>query len=72
MLILTRKIGEKLIINENIIVSVMEVRGDLVKLGIEAPQAVKVFRSEVYAAIQEENRKAAESTFQLPQIDLGK
>lgn len=70
MLILSRKTGEKLVINENIIVSVIEVRGDMVKLGIEAPRSVKVFRSEVFDAIQAENRMAAESALQLPLINL--
>ncbi|MBU0936960.1 MAG: carbon storage regulator CsrA [Spirochaetes bacterium] len=71
MLILTRKINEKVIINEDIIVSIIEIRGDMVKVGIEAPRSVKVFRSEVYEAIQNENRMAAESELQLPQIELG-
>ncbi|HAP43877.1 MAG: carbon storage regulator [Spirochaetes bacterium GWD1_61_31] len=71
MLILTRKINEKLIIDGTIVVSVIEVRGDMVKLGIDAPRSVKVFRSEVYDAIQAENRQAAASGLQLPDIGLG-
>jgi carbon storage regulator len=70
MLILTRKLNEKLVIGDGIIVSVIEVRGDQVKLGIEAPRTVKVFRQEVFDAIQEENRRAAGSTMQLPLIDI--
>ena len=71
MLILTRKINEKLIIDGTIVESVIEVRGDMVKLGIDAPRSVKVFRSEVYDAIQAENRQAAASGLQLPDIGLG-
>jgi len=59
MLILSRRVNEKIVIGDDIVVSVVEVRGDQVKLGIEAPRHVKVFREEVFNAIQEENRKAA-------------
>jgi carbon storage regulator len=69
MLILTRKLNEKLVIGDGIVVSVIEVRGDQVKLGIEAPKTVKVFRQEVYDAIQEQNRLAAGSPMQLPLIE---
>jgi carbon storage regulator len=69
MLILTRKLNEKLIIGDGIVVSIIEVRGDQVKLGIEAPKTVKVFRQEVYDAIQEQNRLAAGSPMQLPLIE---
>lgn len=71
MLILSRRINEKIVIGENITVSVIEVRGDQVKLGIEAPKTVKVFRQEVFDAIQGENRRAAAaSSGELPVIDL--
>ncbi|HTX72227.1 MAG TPA: carbon storage regulator CsrA [Rectinemataceae bacterium] len=70
MLILSRRVNERIVIGDDIVVSVVEVRGDQVKLGIEAPREVKVFRQEVYDAIQEENRRAAASGMQLPQMDL--
>lgn len=75
MLILSRKLNEKLVIGDGIVVSVVEVRGDQVKLGIEAPRDVKVYRQEVYEAIQQENRLAAESSLadasrQLPLLDF--
>jgi len=70
MLILSRRINEKIVIGDDIVISVVEVRGDQVKLGIEAPRNVKVFRQEVYDAIQDENRKAAASLSQLPVIDI--
>jgi carbon storage regulator len=69
MLILTRKLNEKLVIGDGIVVSIIEVRGDQVKLGIEAPKTVKVYRQEVYDAIQEQNRLAAGSPMQLPLIE---
>ncbi|GAB1456683.1 MAG: carbon storage regulator CsrA [Spirochaetia bacterium] len=72
MLILSRKLNEKIVIGDGIIVSIMEIRGDQVKLGIDAPKTVKVFRQEVYDAIQAENQLAAESTLTLPAIDIQK
>ncbi len=59
MLILARRIGESIMIGDTVEVSVVDIKGDQVKLGIQAPAQVKVYRREVYAAIQEENRAAA-------------
>ncbi len=59
MLILSRKKDESIVIGDNITISVVDIKGDQVKLGISAPGDVKVFRQEVYKAIQEENRAAA-------------
>ena len=61
MLILSRKLNEKIIINDTIEVSVVEIKGDHVKLGILAPKTVKVYRHEVYEAIQSENKAASKS-----------
>jgi len=72
MLILSRKLNEKVVIGDGVVVSIIEIRGDQVKLGIDAPKTVKVFRQEVYDAIQAENRLAAESTLTLPPIDIAK
>ncbi len=58
MLALTRKKGESLIINNNIEVTILEIRGDQVKVGISAPKEVPVYRQEVYLQIQEETREA--------------
>jgi carbon storage regulator len=69
MLILSRRVNERIVIGDDIVISVVEVRGDQVKLGIEAPQSVKVFRQEVYDAIQDENRKAAASAAE-PQLPI--
>jgi carbon storage regulator len=53
MLVLSRKKNESIIINDNIVVTVVEVRGDKVRLGIEAPREVTVHRREVYEAIHD-------------------
>lgn len=58
MLALTRKKGESLIINNNIEIIVLEIRGDQIKLGISAPREVSIYRKEVYLQIQEENKAA--------------
>lgn len=65
MLILSRKMNEKIMIGEDIVLSIIEIRGDQVKIGVEAPKSVKVFRQEVYEAIKNENRAAATSNTNL-------
>jgi len=52
MLVLTRKKDERIVINDNIVVVVVEIRGDKVRLGIEAPKEVPIHRQEVYEAIK--------------------
>ena len=70
MLILARRIGESIMIGDQVEISVVDIKGDQVKLGIKAPPTVKVYRREVYAAIQEENRAAASGpTRELPKIE---
>ena len=59
MLALTRKKGEALVINNNIEITVLEIRGDQIKIGISAPKDVPVYRKEVYVQIQEATREAA-------------
>ena len=61
MLYLTRKVGDSVVINDNIEVTVVEVRGKTVKLGFTFPEDVQVLRRELYDRIQEENRSAAVS-----------
>jgi len=58
MLILSRKIDEKIKIGNDITITLIDVHGDQVKIGVEAPKTVKVFRQEVYDAIQNENSAA--------------
>lgn len=62
MLILTRKPDQRIIINENIVISVLAVDGDRVKIGISAPAEVPVLREEVRRAVGGENRSAAAHT----------
>ena len=71
MLILSRKVNEKIMIGEDVSVSVIEIRGDQVRLGVDAPKTVKVFRQEVFDAIRAENRAAAESSPVFPELNLG-
>ena len=59
MLALTRKKGESLILNNDIEITVLEVRGDQVKLGIAAPKSVSIYCKEVYIQIQKENEASA-------------
>ena len=59
MLALTRKRGESLVINNNIEITVLEIRGDQIKLGIQAPKNVPIYRKEVYLQIQNENAEAS-------------
>ena len=65
MLFLTRKIGESVVINDNIEVTIVEVRGRSIKLGFDFPPNVTVLRRELYDKIQEENRAAAEAAADL-------
>lgn len=60
MLVLSRQRDESIIIGDNVVVTIVDVRGDKVRLGIEAPIEIPVHRQEVYEAIQRENRKASE------------
>lgn len=59
MLILSRKVNERIVIGGDIEVAIVEIRGDQVKVGIVAPRSISVHRHEVFSAIQEENRAAA-------------
>jgi carbon storage regulator len=71
MLILARKVGESIRIGDRVEIAVIDIKGDQVKLGITAPREVKVYRDEVYRAIQEENRRAAGARPEsLPDIGL--
>ncbi len=59
VLVLTRRSGESVMIGDNVVVTVVEVRGDVVRLGIEAPREVRVHREEVYRAVGEANAAAS-------------
>ena len=68
MLVLSRKKNESIIINDNITVTVIEIRGDKVRLGIEAPKDVTVHRREVYEAIQ--NARSLDKGTKVPTSDV--
>ncbi len=59
MLVLTRKVGEKLMVGDDVVISVVEVNRGSVRLGVDAPQSVSILRFEVYERIQEENLDAS-------------
>ncbi|MBN1649087.1 MAG: carbon storage regulator CsrA [Spirochaetales bacterium] len=69
MLILARKKDESIIIGDKIELSIIDIKGDQVKLGIKAPPEIKIYRTEVFLAIQRENQEAAKAGNKLP--DLG-
>ena len=58
MLVLTRKKGQKLIINDNIEVIILETKGDSVKIGINAPRGISIFREEIYEEIKKANKQS--------------
>ena len=61
MLVLTRKLGESIAIDDHIKIVVVQIKGKQVRLGIQAPKETKIHREEVYAAIQEQNKEAAKA-----------
>lgn len=66
MLALARKTGQSIVIGNEIEVTLLEIKGDQVKLGISAPKSVSIYRKEIYAQIQEENKNAGQ------EIDVAK
>jgi carbon storage regulator len=69
MLVLTRRLNQSIKIGDDIEITVIEVRGDQVRLGVSAPRDVTVHRKEIYLQIQQENRAAALSNELLPDLD---
>jgi carbon storage regulator len=61
MLILTRRAGERVVIGDDVLVTVMEVSGQTVRLGIAAPHGLPIYREEIWLAVKEENRAAADA-----------
>ncbi|HEX3027928.1 MAG TPA: carbon storage regulator CsrA [Clostridia bacterium] len=67
MLVLTRKKNQSIVLNDNIEITVIDVQGDQVRIGINAPKNVSIYRKEIFLEIQEENKKAAD----IKNISLG-
>ena len=67
MLVLTRKKDEKIIIDDDIVITVVEMDNNTVKIGIDAPEDIEIHREEIYRQIENENRKAV--TGIVPNID---
>jgi len=61
MLALSRKKDEAIVINDNIEIKIIDIKGDQVKIGISAPKSVPIYRKEVYAQIQDSNKEAVQS-----------
>lgn len=59
MLVLSRRVGESLVIGDDVVVTVLEVRGDVVRIGIDAPRSVAVNRAELLAELESSNQAAA-------------
>lgn len=61
MLALTRKIGERIVIGDQIVLTVVDIKGDTVRVAIEAPKVIKIYRGEIYDSIVAENKQASEA-----------
>ncbi len=68
MLALSRRIGESIMIGNDIEITIIEVKGEQVRLGINAPKSVPIHRKEIYLQIKEENREVIDSTLEIEQI----
>jgi len=68
VLIITRRAGERIMVGDEISIEVMEIVGNSVRIGISAPRSVPVYREEIYTAVRDENRAAADAgPIELPQ-----
>ena len=64
MLVLTRRIGESLVVGDDVVIRVLDVKGDVVRIGVDAPRHVQIHRQEVYEAVKAANQAAAASSEQ--------
>ncbi len=68
MLALTRKSNESIMIGNDVEISILEIKGDQVKIGISAPKSVPIYRKEIYVQIQEANKEAMDSEISADKI----
>ena len=68
MLLITRRAGEKIMVGDDIVVHIKEIVGNTVRVGIEAPRSTPIYREEIWHAVRDENRAAAEAPFELPSV----
>ena len=59
MLALARKVNQSIVIGNDVEITILEIKGDQIKIGINAPKSVPIYRKEIYVQIQEENKQAA-------------
>lgn len=67
MLALTRRVGERIVIGENVVLTIVDIKGDSIRLAIDAPREIKIYRGEIFDAIAAENKEAAVP--QIPALD---
>jgi carbon storage regulator len=68
MLLITRKVGERIVLGDDVIVTVVDISGSTVRLGIQAPRSLQVYREEIWLEVQKENEAAAAAaTTKLPE-----
>jgi carbon storage regulator len=73
MLNITRRRGERIVVGDNVFVSVLEVSGGTVRLGIDAPQSVRVYREEIWLAVKAQNEAAARAaSAEMPELPGGR
>jgi carbon storage regulator len=68
MLRISRRLGEKIIVGGDIVIEVLEVRGGTVRLGIDAPRTVPIYREELWLEVKRENEQAASTATELPTV----
>ena len=71
MLRVTRRAGQRVIVGDDVVIEVLEVRGATVRLGIEAPSSVSIYREELWLEIKQENEAAANAVVELPTLPEG-
>ncbi len=69
MLVLTRKLGESIAIDDHIKITVVQIKGKQVRLGIQAPKETKIHREEVYTSIQDQNKEAGSTATDLDEMN---